>query len=84
MSKEIEIKNKIVNSELNLDYDKAMKFNISVQAVVNKLDEKITSAADKQELQNMIALNIASIALNDMGLPSIHEILETHYPEALL
>ncbi len=78
------IKDHIVNAELTLDYEKHLKFHVSVNAVIEKLDPAYVTASNKKDLQNIIALSIASIALNDMGLPTIHEILEKHYPEALL
>ena len=84
MSKKLKNKNRIVNAELSLDYEKDLRYHISINATVAKLDTDYSSAADKKELQNMIALSIASIALTDMGLPTIQEILELHYPEALL
>ncbi len=78
------ITDKIVAAEFNLDYDNTMKFNLSITAVTDKLDPTYVNATNKKELQNIIALQIASIALIDMGLPAIQEILEKHYPEALL
>ena len=82
-SKKRSPKDKITSVEISLDYDDPIKYNINLQAQTTDVNFDC-EGPNKKDLAEVVALELASIVLVKQGLPTIQEMLETHYPESQL
>ena len=82
-SKKRTVKDTLDHAELSLHYEEPVSYNVNLNATLKDISFAL-DITDSKEMKRMVALQLASVALVEMGLPTIQEILEEHYPEAFL
>ncbi len=82
-SKKRTAKDKLHNAEVSLHYEEPVSYNVSINATLKDITFAL-DITDTKEMRRMVALQLASVALVEMGLPTVQEMLEEHYPEAFL
>ena len=82
-SKNRTAKDKLNHAELSLHYDDPLCYRVELNATLKDISFAL-DITDSKEMKRMVALQLASVALVEMGLPTIQEILEKYYPEAFL